>query len=306
MKAQALKGKTVSMIGTVKNAGKTTALVRFLSEIYEAGGLAPAVTSIGRDGERTDVVTETGKPELPVREGTLVASASRLLERSSFTRQLIAATGMSTALGEVYVARALSFGYAEIGGPSMVADMRKLRDTLFGLGADLVLIDGAADRRSLGIADLADAVILCSGAGWSRDMGETLEHTAHLAGLFSLPLWEEAAADRTRILSGAVLEAEAKALAQTGPENGRDVLRFDDPSKLMFSAAAGKLLKNSGYTLTLMHRPKLLCTAVNPYAPGGWTYDEKEFEEKLAERLSCPVVNAVKGGILNVCQDDER
>lgn len=299
MRAESLKGKTVSLIGTVKNAGKTTALVRLLEEIYEAGALIPAVTSIGRDGEKTDLVTLTEKPEVPVRAGTLIASASKLLQRSSFTRKILEGTGVPTALGEVYIARAQSFGYAEIGGPSRVSDMRRLRDRFFALGADLVLVDGAADRRSLGIADLADAVVLCSGAAWSRDEAETVEHTAHLSSLFSLPLWTEKDADRTVYLTGAVLDAEAKALAETGPLDGKTVLCFDDPSKLMFSAATGRKLRAQGFVLTLRRCPKLLGITVNPHAPGGWTYDAEEFAEELRKRVNCPVIDVTKGGVLD-------
>ena len=45
---------TVTFIGLCKNAGKTTAMCRLIEEL---SGETLAMTSVGRDGERTDVVT---------------------------------------------------------------------------------------------------------------------------------------------------------------------------------------------------------------------------------------------------------
>lgn len=38
-----------------------------------------ALTSIGRDGERSDLVTNTKKPEIFVYDGTIIATAEKLL-----------------------------------------------------------------------------------------------------------------------------------------------------------------------------------------------------------------------------------
>lgn len=41
-----------------------------------------ALTSIGRDGERSDLVTNTKKPEIFVYDGTIIATAEKLLLRA--------------------------------------------------------------------------------------------------------------------------------------------------------------------------------------------------------------------------------
>ena len=46
---------SVSIIGMCKNAGKTTVLNRIITEMAEEG-ICFAITSIGRDGEGSDVV----------------------------------------------------------------------------------------------------------------------------------------------------------------------------------------------------------------------------------------------------------
>ena len=54
-----------------KNAGKTTALNYLLEEAMDEG-LRLGVTSTGRDGEGTDVVTGTDKPRVFLDTDTIV------------------------------------------------------------------------------------------------------------------------------------------------------------------------------------------------------------------------------------------
>ena len=65
---------SIATIGMCKNAGKTTVLNSLIEECF-AHGETPALTSIGRDGERSDVVTSTKKPEIFVYDGTIIATA---------------------------------------------------------------------------------------------------------------------------------------------------------------------------------------------------------------------------------------
>ena len=51
----------VTVIGLCKNAGKTTAMRRLMAELGEE---CLGLTSVGRDGECTDLVTGTEKPDL--------------------------------------------------------------------------------------------------------------------------------------------------------------------------------------------------------------------------------------------------
>lgn len=284
-----LKGKTVSVIGTVKNAGKTTALNALIDELPE--DFTIGLTSVGRDGEKTDIVTFTDKPEVYVKKGTLVATASKLLARSGFTKEIIRSTGFSTPVGDVYMARALSAGYAQIGGPSTVTQLGKVRDMFFEEGADAVLIDGAAGRRSLGAAQVADGVVLCTGAGFSRDMEETAEYAAFIAGFFALPTESECEEEIKRIyVSGAVLDSTLEELtASLNAEKSPCMVVFDDPSKLMFSEKNWKRLLRYDIKPALKEKPELLAIAINPVSPYGWRYDAESFKSRLCEMTDVPV-----------------
>ena len=68
--------RTLSLAGTCKNAGKTTVLGTLIGPPAQSAGLA--LTSIGRDGESRDIVTDTPKPPIYVGRGALIATAGRL------------------------------------------------------------------------------------------------------------------------------------------------------------------------------------------------------------------------------------
>lgn len=291
-----LGGKVVSVIGLVKNAGKTTCLNALLARIYAEGRLAcPALTSVGRDGESTDVVTGTHKPGIFIREGTLVATAEKLLAYGDFTREFLLSTGVSTPLGEVFVLRARSGGVVQLGGPSMTEQLKTLNRQFFDLGADCVLIDGAAGRRSLGAASVADGAVLCSGASLDRSMEKVAEETAFIAGLMQLPLLE--AGEEALDLPGAVTDSVLAELIKQGRALTGRTLAADDPSKLLFSQANYARLLRLGARLCLKERPRLLAVAVNPVSARGWRFDAGAFRRSVALRVDVPVIDVMEGGI---------
>ena len=114
--------KSVCIAGMSKNAGKTTVLNAFL-DAFHAHGVGVAVTSIGRDGESNDVVFDVAKPEVFLKKGDIAATAKGLLPLCTVTREILCATGFPTPLGEVVVFRALSDGFVQIAGPSIVAQL---------------------------------------------------------------------------------------------------------------------------------------------------------------------------------------
>lgn len=178
----------VAIIGMEKNAGKTTVLNSLLAERQPG---VRAITSIGYDGEDTDQVTGTEKPNVYVGCGTLVATASGLLGQCDFTRELLSFTGFHTPMGEVLILRALSDGYAQIAGPSTTAQMTRLVRMLQNAGAEQIFIDGAAARKSTAAISASDGCILATGASFSHDIGQIVEQTLHYTGLLTLPTFSD-------------------------------------------------------------------------------------------------------------------
>ncbi len=182
--------ETVAFIGMCKNAGKTTSMNRMIRELHEAR-IPVALTSIGRDGESSDLVTDTVKPGIFVYRGTLVATAADLLKFCDVTREILHTTGICTPLGEVVVLRAHSDGFVQAAGPSLTSQMAQIREYLRGVqGGGKILVDGALERKSISTRQVSDAAILCTGASYSQDMKKTVADTAYTCELLSLPQTE--------------------------------------------------------------------------------------------------------------------
>ena len=190
LKELAAKYKTLSIIGMAKNAGKTTAL-NFLIEEAMDEGLKIGVTSTGRDGEMEDLVTGTEKPRVYLDQDMLVSVPSQLYELADAGLEILRTTPYSTAIGELLICRVQDAGYVQVAGPVMSAETKKLTKDMLDLGCEMILIDGAIDRKSVANPDTSDAVILSTGAVLSRKMDKVIEETSHVVNLYNLPELEE-------------------------------------------------------------------------------------------------------------------
>ncbi|MBM3268488.1 MAG: hypothetical protein FJZ01_12635 [Candidatus Sericytochromatia bacterium] len=150
----------LAIVGTAKNVGKTTTLAWLLERLDDA---PLGLTSVGRDGEDIDAVTDLPKPRVEPPAGTLVATSETSARRSRAQLALVRETSFRTALGPVGIYRASGLGPVEVSGPVTVDDAARVRELLHDLGAARVLVDGAIDRRASASARVADGVILATG-----------------------------------------------------------------------------------------------------------------------------------------------
>lgn len=169
-----------------KNAGKTITLNYIIQEAMDKG-IRLGLTSTGRDGEREDLVTNTEKPPIYAPEGTLVATASRCLDMGDAKVEIIDVTKYTTSLGPIVIGKIKDSGYIQIAGPNTSTEIKEICDLMLGLGTELVIIDGAIDRKSSASPVISDGTILATGAVISRDMNRVIEETVHTIELFGLP-----------------------------------------------------------------------------------------------------------------------
>lgn len=210
--------KTLSIIGMAKNSGKTTTL-NFLIEEAMDEGIVLGLTSTGRDGESMDLVTGTEKPRIFVEVGTIVTVPVKLYELADAGLEILSLTRYTSPLGQLLLCRVAESGYVQISGPMNTRDHQRLVSEMRSLGAQLVLIDGAIDRKSIAAPRISDGIILATGAVLSRSMKKVVEETMHVVELYSLPVLEDAALrtwlirreEENRILLGG-REGEPKAL----------------------------------------------------------------------------------------------
>lgn len=182
--------RIISVIGMAKNAGKTVALNELIAQASEHA-LRLGLTSIGRDGEKLDVVTSTDKPTIYVESGTLLATAEGLFDCSEARLELLEITEYGSPMGRIVIARTMGAGNIQLAGPCTNKGIRDVSERMLAYGARLVLVDGALDRVSSASPAIADAAILSTGAVLSRDMNKVIEQTVHRVHLFQLPAVQE-------------------------------------------------------------------------------------------------------------------
>lgn len=177
----------MAFVGLAKNTGKTVSLVTLISELSTLGRRL-AITSIGRDGEEFDAIQpRISKPPIRCPAGTLVATAAPLLRRAGAEHEVLGRTGIRTPLGEVQIARLGEPAKVEVAGPSSSAEIRSVVDEMLALGADQAIIDGSIDRRAAAAPDVADAVIMATGAVLDEEIESVVSHTGRAVEMISLP-----------------------------------------------------------------------------------------------------------------------
>ncbi|HZK01652.1 MAG TPA: hypothetical protein VFC96_02195 [Anaerovoracaceae bacterium] len=181
------KYNKVAIIGMAKNAGKTTTLNYLIDEAFNEN-ISLGVTSTGRDGEGIDLVTGTDKPRVYLEAGTIVSVPVQLHELSDAGLEILSMTRYFTALGQILLCRVVEGGYVQIAGPANTSDHKSMCVEMMDLGAELILIDGAVDRKSIADPTVSDAIVLATGAVISRSLKRIVEETTHVVSLYRLPL----------------------------------------------------------------------------------------------------------------------
>lgn len=171
------------VVGTGKNVGKTVAM----RAIYRAAlerGIAPGLTSIGRDGEAIDVGDAHSKPRLFLRAGTGLATARDVLPVSPAS-EILELSGLATAAGKLVYARVRTDAYYELVGPPTASGLRESIDVLLR-HAPYVIVDGAIDRVAA-LAGGNDAVVVACGAAASATMAEAVADVRALVARLRVP-----------------------------------------------------------------------------------------------------------------------
>jgi uncharacterized NAD-dependent epimerase/dehydratase family protein len=192
------KYKTISIVGTSKNAGKTVAMNQVIAEAAEKD-IILGLVSTGRDGERRDVLTNTEKPPVYAVKGTIITTVENSLgnvaedERAGI--ELLEVTGYNTPMGKVVLGKVLEAGYVEISGPRSSATIGRMCDMMQSAGAELVLIDGSLDRRASAAPFVSEGAIIAAGASLSRSMETIVQKTKHIVDLYSISRADAAVMD---------------------------------------------------------------------------------------------------------------
>jgi hypothetical protein len=305
----------LALVGLAKNTGKTETLATILAE-HARAGRAVAVTSIGRDGERHDVIDERiAKPPLRLQVGWLVATTGPLLRASGLHHERLIDTHIRTPLGEVVVARATATGEVEVAGPSVAQDVHDVSEAMLSLGAQQVLIDGAVDRRAASSPALADGVVMATGAVLGRDIEQVVAATAEAVEVVRLPLARDThgalALERATVLDaqpaqiaqllarypdarallvrGALGEGFLQALLAAVRGKRRELrVIVEDHTRVFLSERPPSFYARQGIAVEVLATTELKALTVNPVAPQSHRLDSRALRAALA---------AVAGGV---------
>ena len=292
--------RSMSIVGMCKNAGKTTMLNWLLA--HSGRGRVLGLTSIGRDGESTDVVTGTEKPSIFVPVGTLIATAKDMLWLGDVTKEILVSTGIPTPLGEVIIMRARSDGYVQLAGPSITTQLKSVSQTFFDLGAEQSIIDGALGRKSLGARQVAEGIVLCTGASYHMRMEKVIADTVSIYRIMNLPKAQTvpAAPEGTleqclkeqgeALVTGALTDSMVLPLLRAGVLR-KNRLVVADPSKVLLSPDTLDKMQLREVRLETAEAARTLCITVNPVSAYGWKFDKDEFRARLQEAVDVPVIN---------------
>ncbi|MDR2853815.1 MAG: hypothetical protein LBV31_00740 [Prevotellaceae bacterium] len=185
-----LNYKSLSVVGLAKNTGKTETLNFLLSQLKDSGKCV-AVTSIGLDGEQTDQIFGTKKPEITIYKGMIFVTVERFFAEKTMPAEILNISEMPTTLGKIVTARALETGKVILSGAADTATLKKIIAQNAVLGADLTLVDGATSRLSLASPAVTEAMILATGAALSANMQELVRKTKFVCSLVALETVDE-------------------------------------------------------------------------------------------------------------------
>lgn len=286
--------KRIALVGTSKNAGKTTVL-NALTSLLTSQGAVVGVASMGLDGEDTDAWLDFAKPKVLVERGTLLVTAERLIDRTAGALQLLGpVAGVQSSLGPLVVARARGPVGVQLCGVSHRAALAQAQAALLAAGATRLLVDGAYHRQAAAHPAVADATLVAIGAVLGAEPAALLH--AALPTLLAMACPADPAAFDALDVTGALTDARLAAL----PLRAGQVLRVADPSRVLLSLAGHERLARSGAVLRCAQAVPLLGLCCNPFRPGEAPLDATTLPAALAVAaraagLSRPVLDVVAG-----------
>lgn len=280
--------RTIVVVGTAKNTGKTTAF-NALRAVAARRGIVGAIASLGRDGEAADALDGRAKPRIRVERGTLLALPRDLVPRSPALQ--IIDLGDASALGRMVFARARFAADCEIAGPPTARGIRATIERLGELTSEPTFVDGAIDR----IAPLAgathQAVILATGAAGGGDVDSIAEVARMAIARLTVP-GRDPARERSRVIvvDGAL---DARDAAELLAGDMRATIVVADPTRI---ALGGKLLDRVLRAFDLRcERPLRVVACTTSTLGSRAALDPRALVRAVAQATRLPTFDVVAG-----------
>jgi len=263
-----LKDRTVFIVGSKKNAGKTTFLNYAMSRLRSAGRLG--ALSVGVDGETLDQVFGSPKPQVKALPGDLLLCAETSLGNADLHYEILNVYPFRTAIGRPVLVRALRPGRAEISGPENNSQLGEILADMRRHGAGTVFIDGAVDRITQ-VAEGEKAAFVYVAKVEPENLDSSCSAIKLMWAANAAPLWKAGArtAEPVTFIQGALTPGKIP------PKPTAGTLVAEDPTKIFLSWADWQQL-NARFELRFARKPDLAAFIVNLY-----NVSRADFERKL-------------------------
>ena len=321
-----IKYKSCSIVGLEKNTGKTECF-NYVLQRLPLENKRVAVSSIGIDGETTDQVTKTAKPEIFLREGVYFGTSEKHYLMKRLSAELLEITNENTSLGNIIIGKALTPGKILLSGPSSTNGLRRWMDEMKKYDVDLTIIDGALSRMSLASPTVSESMILATGAAYSANINTLVQKTAFVVQMINLDLTSEDnretfndikngvwAVDeddvihdlkvasslsinintdglkkcKTLFVGGALTDNFINHIRQNKIFNETEIV-VRDFTKIFMTPMTYNTFVNGKRKITVLQKSKLIAVCVNPTSPNGIVLDSEKLCNTLSEAIKLPV-----------------
>jgi hypothetical protein len=211
--------------------------------------------------------------------GSLAATTTGCLQRSSLEYSVLETTEFHTPLGEVRIIEARRGGNAEIAGPNTASGLKVMKEKMARYGCTLTIFDGAINRKASSSPEVCDAVILATGMNAGSDLASVLELTAHWISLFSLTRPPEQVPEDFLIHTGSLTD---EILEDRAAEGIRGIV-VEDHTKLFLTPGSLRRSMKKGLRLFVQKAPRLLGVTINPTSLSGRDVPADELLRQTAE-----------------------
>lgn len=310
---------TIGIIGTSKNAGKTTLLNHLIREYHELHRRI-GIVSVGVDGEKHDAWSGLPKPPILVAPDMLVATSRLAIEEADARFEILEKIKDSTLGHEVYLVRTVKGGRVKLAGTPSLHEIKRVLQGFTRNGAEIQLVDGAYDRVATANPYLSEGIILVVGASFHRSLSVITARVRELLFRFTLPtppvalspellqlvdagkaLWVDMANDQVTPLDYPLragwtmgLQGKEAFLVVPGSCTSRilqELMRLEPIPAIVVHD--GTRLFAGWEDLTAYYRRggriyarlpiRLLGIAINPYSPDGYQLDSDEMMVQMKQ-----------------------
>ena len=327
---QLLPYKSLSIIGMEKNTGKTTCCNYLLNQFRNTKRKI-ALTSIGIDGEQTDLVTLTQKPEIEIFEGMGFFTSEYFYKKKKLTAEILEVSQRSTSHGRLVFAKAVTSGKVILSGPNTTAWLKQVMEQMYSFGFDFLITDGALSRKSPASPTLSESLILTTGAALSPILPELIRKTKFIYRLTQIEPYqtdlkstlenfesgiyalnddgftdlqipssflldfcknELFAHGNTLYVAGIVTNSLLNTL-HIHKDISNTLLIAKDFTKIFVDKDVLSHYLRAGGKLKVLNKNTLVAICVNPLSPQGYKMDSRKLIEVLQKEVDVPVYDLI-------------